>query len=292
MKTIKVVLCLVLTLVIGFTLTANETNAATKKVSLKLSNGATYYGEVKSGKPHGKGVARWGENKVYEGNWVNGKRSGLGKYSLTLITDSTISKTVYNGQWANDQYNGQGSLYESRVSTKPEESEWDKMINVNRGTFKNQKFKYGYGIQSSYMGTFFEYTHSNQLIYYHLDNTNKLFKNTLVADDTRMFEYINKTNKNFVNVYKGIEEDMQSISIGTYTRDISNIYTGTEEEMSGGFYSKTEYLKGKSKTFEKEETDVISKQFDKKMNEVISKHLPVLKPHLSTFRSMVKEYKL
>ncbi|MFB5267818.1 hypothetical protein ACE41H_13640 [Paenibacillus enshidis] len=40
---------------------------------------AVYYGEVKDGKPHGKGTMKWSNDKSYSGNWVAGQRSGSGK---------------------------------------------------------------------------------------------------------------------------------------------------------------------------------------------------------------------
>ncbi|WP_353049548.1 hypothetical protein [Paenibacillus sp. ISL-20] len=57
-----------------------ETAASNQKVCLTLPNGATYYGEVKNNKPHGKGTMRWGPSNVYSCDWYNGQRSGTGKY--------------------------------------------------------------------------------------------------------------------------------------------------------------------------------------------------------------------
>lgn len=289
----KLILALACILTFSIALNINMTNAASNKVSLKLSNEATYYGEVKNGKPHGKGTARWGENKIYEGDWVNGKRSGSGKYSMTVVSDSMISKTVYNGQWADDKYNGQGSLYQSKISTDPEESEWNKMIDVNRGTFKNQKFLSGYSIKSSYMGNFFKFEDSNKLIHYHLYNINDLFKNKLSAEDIRLFEYINKSNKSMATFYKGIEEGLiMTMDIGSYNNKY-DIYNGTVERLEEDGYSYKNYSKGKVTTKKTVEyTDLIYGQFEKKINKEITERLSVLKPYLTTFRSMVKEFKI
>ncbi|XOJ00884.1 hypothetical protein ACMX2M_03885 [Paenibacillus polymyxa] len=149
MKSFKGVLCLMLTLVIGFTLTTNETHAASKKVSLKLSNGATYYGEVKNGKPNGKGTARWGENKTYSGDWVNGKRSGEGKYVLRDVTTlASLNKTIvstYTGIWKNDTQNGKGML--TSVVDRPEDDRNEIIYAIKKGTFKNNKFVEGYSLE-------------------------------------------------------------------------------------------------------------------------------------------------
>lgn len=81
MKKVYGGLLLTIILISGLFVIPTQTEAATKKVSLKLSSGATYYGEVKNGKPNGKGTAKWGESKLYSGDWVDGKRQGQGKYS-------------------------------------------------------------------------------------------------------------------------------------------------------------------------------------------------------------------
>lgn len=293
MKWFKGVLCLVLTLVIGFTLTANETQAASKKVSLKLSDGGTYYGEIKEGKPHGKGTARWSENKSFSGDWVNGKRSGAGKYSLTVYLDSTVEKTIYNGQWANDRYNGQGTLYQSQIANDPEEAAWNKIIEINQGSFKQNKFVSGYSIRSSYMGNFFKFEDSNKLIHYHLYYIKDLFKNKLSAEDIRLFEYINKSNKSMATFYKGIEEGLiMTMDIGTYNKKY-DIYNGTVERLEEEGYSFKNYSKGKVTTKKSVEyNDLIYGQFEKKMNKEITERLSVLSPHLTTFRNMVKKFNI
>lgn len=149
---------------IGFTM-VNEAHAATKKVSMKLSSGATYYGEVKNGKPHGKGTARWGKEKTYSGDWVTGKRSGQGKYvyythskedlSEDMIYEQATSLT-YTGSWENDKYHGEGkefyqsiikeSLYENGSYR---ETFSDPINRITEGYFSNGKFKSGYSATTS-----------------------------------------------------------------------------------------------------------------------------------------------
>ncbi|WP_405117954.1 hypothetical protein MHB43_21515 [Paenibacillus sp. FSL H8-0317] len=147
MKRFKGVLCLVLTLVIGFTLTATETQAASKKVSLKISNGGTYYGEVRNGKPHGMGTATWGDYKTYSGEWKHGKRSGNGKFTEYLMSDAfkdgdrffNLGKEVYTGEWLNDKKSGHGTLtfyFEWRSE--------DPVREVKKGNFNNNKLIQGY----------------------------------------------------------------------------------------------------------------------------------------------------
>ncbi|CAM4478268.1 hypothetical protein [Paenibacillus xylanexedens] len=87
---------LTITIIIGLLSCSTPTEAASKKVNLKLSDGGTYYGEVLNGKPHGKGTARWEETEVYSGDWVSGKRQGKGKYTYTLVEGGGVAFENYN----------------------------------------------------------------------------------------------------------------------------------------------------------------------------------------------------
>ncbi|MEC0124621.1 hypothetical protein [Paenibacillus pabuli] len=89
-------LALTIIALITLSLSSTPTEAASKKVRLELSDGATYYGEVLDGKPHGKGTARWGEFEVYSGDWVNGKRQGVGKYTYKLVKGAGVPFEDYD----------------------------------------------------------------------------------------------------------------------------------------------------------------------------------------------------
>jgi len=45
-------------------------------VILNLKDGSRYSGEMKDGKPHGKGMQVWNSRKKYVGDFVDGKRQG------------------------------------------------------------------------------------------------------------------------------------------------------------------------------------------------------------------------
>jgi len=45
-------------------------------------------------KKHGFGIYQWADNRVYEGNWFNGKQHGRGKY---ILQDGNIKI----GEWVN-----------------------------------------------------------------------------------------------------------------------------------------------------------------------------------------------
>lgn len=60
----------------------------------------TYKGRFYKGFPHGEGTYTWLNGNYYVGNWVNGKRSGMGKF--VSVTDSV--KIILDGYWEDDQY--------------------------------------------------------------------------------------------------------------------------------------------------------------------------------------------
>lgn len=78
---------------------------------LSGTNDFYYYGDTNSdGKPNGTGVAVYGDDQYYFGQWSDGSRSGNGtwisfypKYSQYVVTEH-----MYSGQWNNDLPNGQG----------------------------------------------------------------------------------------------------------------------------------------------------------------------------------------
>lgn len=73
-----------------------------------------YYGDVDSaGKPNGKGVAVYADNKYYFGDWKDGVRSGSGTwvhFHIHLKTNYTdvITYHQYVGEFRNDYPEGQG----------------------------------------------------------------------------------------------------------------------------------------------------------------------------------------
>ncbi|HCS20742.1 MAG TPA: hypothetical protein DIW47_09315 [Bacteroidetes bacterium] len=62
-----------------------------------------YKGAVRSGKPHGYGIAYFDDGNRYEGNWENGVRTGSGTYYFA-------DGTVYVGGWKNDAFSGRGKM--------------------------------------------------------------------------------------------------------------------------------------------------------------------------------------
>mmetsp|Transcript_33550 Transcript_33550/g.58754 ORF Transcript_33550/g.58754 Transcript_33550/m.58754 type:complete len:192 (+) Transcript_33550:230-805(+) len=71
---------------------------------LSLRNGDEYLGEIKRGKPHGKGTMKYRRSNthMYIGDWVQGLKEGYGVY---VWKDGD----KYEGEWKKDLRHGRGS---------------------------------------------------------------------------------------------------------------------------------------------------------------------------------------
>lgn len=65
-------------------------------------DGATYIGDLKEGKRHGRGTLTYTTGRTYTGEWKEGKRHGQG----TLTYSSGI---MYTGEWKDGKRHGQGT---------------------------------------------------------------------------------------------------------------------------------------------------------------------------------------
>lgn len=137
--------------------------AAGNKEALQISPSVKYYGEVKDGQPHGKGSIQWGPNKYYSGDWVNGKRSGTGKYVNSYYVNSYISegkeqvKVVYNGSWSDDVRSGEGIGTEKTTLSSGE-------VRVNMyqaGMFKADQLVKGYTVMQALADPPFSFNYKN-----------------------------------------------------------------------------------------------------------------------------------
>ena len=91
-------------------------------------------GRNTNGASHGFGKMIYADGNIYEGNWLNGKRSEKGRLTLT-------TGTIYEGEWADDKRNGHGEI------TYGESSSFGHG-NVYNGGWKDDE-KHGEGIFSN-----------------------------------------------------------------------------------------------------------------------------------------------
>ncbi|XP_077304712.1 alsin isoform X2 [Lithobates pipiens] len=70
---------------------------------------ATYDGRWLAGKPHGRGVLKWPDGRVYDGEFRNGLEDGFGKY--TIPKKSLRKEDCYLGYWKDGKMCGQGTFW-------------------------------------------------------------------------------------------------------------------------------------------------------------------------------------
>ncbi|OMF71440.1 hypothetical protein [Paenibacillus glucanolyticus] len=263
-----------------------ETRASSQKMNLTISNGVTYYGEVKNNKPHGKGTMRWGPYKVYSGDWYNGQRSGFGKYISDRVSDHTI--IVYEGEWKNDRLNGSGIRKESNPELE--------FYSISKGLFQDDVFTSGHSIVQSIGEIWFEYQNGNTYLEFSvMDNEDAAVMHSELADGTiEILKYYKriKSTPDFrgFEYARSVEDFGSSSSEGIYRPgdyDLMEIYTGVHQYYAGGKYYRAEnYKSGKLLSAK----DILDKgQFDASLQKKIKHHKHVLLPYLSEFSTLLEE---
>lgn len=117
-------------------------DAASAKEWIQISERTSYYGEAANGQPNGRGTIKWGNGKQYSGEFMNGKRTGNGKYINEYQVDGETHKVVYTGRWNNDKMDGEGTL--THKVTLPDGSvRWNQ---IQKGTFQAGVFQSGYDV--------------------------------------------------------------------------------------------------------------------------------------------------
>ncbi|GAW82471.1 phosphatidylinositol-4-phosphate 5-kinase [Plasmodium gonderi] len=76
-------------------------NSDLPTVSITLSDGSVYTGTVKDKRVHGRGILKYATGEEYDGEFVDGKRQGKGKWS-------DKENNSYEGYWENDRRHGHG----------------------------------------------------------------------------------------------------------------------------------------------------------------------------------------
>lgn len=83
-----------------------------------------YEGTFKKGYPEGKGTYSWSTGEVYTGEWLQGKRNGIGTYSYTEEGEIIAQE----GVWKDDEY----------VGPVPEKPKVLTSISIERYNFQKQ----------------------------------------------------------------------------------------------------------------------------------------------------------
>lgn len=111
--------------------------------SIKDEKTFYYYGERNAaGQPEGTGIACYADNAYYYGEWVSGKREGVGKwikyyvyYDNDVTSDRAYTVHMYMGEWADDMPNGEGQEHYDLDMSKAAKN--DRYLQNVIGTFQD-----------------------------------------------------------------------------------------------------------------------------------------------------------
>jgi hypothetical protein len=67
-----------------------------------------YEGEIENGEPNGNGTWTQMDGATYVGQFVNGRREGLGTFTWSNL--GPVSGKSYEGQWVNNRHHGKGKM--------------------------------------------------------------------------------------------------------------------------------------------------------------------------------------
>ena len=113
----------------------------------KKYNNDKYQGDLKNGKPEGFGRYTWENNKCYIGQWKNGKKEGKGaKFNIKFIKNKENEEEeytmTYEGEFVNDKYDGKGKYIWKNGEYYI--GEWSKGERNGKGAdyYKDDKIRY------------------------------------------------------------------------------------------------------------------------------------------------------
>uniref|UniRef100_A0A8C2IK74 Alsin Rho guanine nucleotide exchange factor ALS2 b n=1 Tax=Cyprinus carpio TaxID=7962 RepID=A0A8C2IK74_CYPCA len=229
---------------------------------------ATYEGRWVSGKPHGQGVVKWPDGRMYTGTFKNGLEDGFGDY--VVPNKNLNSCDHYQGQWKDGKMHGfgtfryaSGEIYEGSFldnmrhghgmlrsgklnSTSP---------SVFIGQWQNDK-KSGYGVfdditrGEKYMGMWLDDQRQGNgvvvtqfgLYYEGAFNNNKMMGNgVLLSEDDTTFE--GEFSEDWTLNGKGV----LTMPNGDYIEGSFSGVWGTGLKMSGTYYKPSLYDSDKEK---------------------------------------------
>jgi len=124
-----------------------ETNVVTGTGNVYVQNQrydfATFSGYIDENRiPHGKGIMRFDNGNVFDGDWVHGVINGQGKMTYA-------NGDIYIGEWANNMRNGKGTY--TWVDNREYRGEYIDDMRYGEGTFMGW-FDIISGFKGTYIG--------------------------------------------------------------------------------------------------------------------------------------------
>ncbi|MBE9913980.1 hypothetical protein G8C92_08025 [Paenibacillus donghaensis] len=175
---------------------SSTAHAAAAKESVKISENAQYFGEVKNGVPNGRGTIHWGDSKQFSGNFVNGKREGNGKYINEYVEEGQIHKVVYNGAWKQDKMEGKGTLTHKTIQ------DGEVVGNeIQIGTFKNGVLQNGYDVIHALADPDYSFTYKNGSETLEMLGSNQGIKTSLKTGQIFSIKYRNGSINKYYTLF-------------------------------------------------------------------------------------------
>ena len=203
--------------------------------------GDYYIGTLIHGLPNGNGKKYFKDGRIFEGNFVNGKRERFGK--ITFPNKKTF---FYIGQYKNDIRNGKGKeFYENGNISYEGDFVNDKREGYGKEYFENGKLKYeGYFVNDKYEGNGKYYWEDGKYLYDGRWSNDKRNGQGKLID------------KNGNVVYEGNFTDDKYEGYGKYIWEDGNYYIGewynNKRHGNGIEYSKDGILINKGHFFNDE----------------------------------------
>ncbi|GAA0850423.1 hypothetical protein GCM10008915_63420 [Bifidobacterium pullorum subsp. gallinarum] len=197
-----------------------DANAASAKEWIQISARTSYYGETANGQPHGRGTIKWGEDKQYSGDFVNGKRTGTGKYMNQYQADDEEHKVVYNGSWTDDKMDGEG-LQTHKVTLPDGTVRWNQL---QKGTFKAGVFQSGYDVIHAVADPDYSFTYKNGKELLTIMGSNQNMKKAWAAASMFNVQYKNGSVNKSYSIFPAstAAEQRQNDAAKKYLKSIQN----------------------------------------------------------------------
>ncbi|MFE9273836.1 hypothetical protein ACQKLN_16730 [Paenibacillus glucanolyticus] len=197
-----------------------DANAASAKEWIQISARTSYYGETAHGQPHGRGTIKWGEDKQYSGDFVNGKRTGTGKYMNQYQADDEEHKVVYNGSWTDDKMDGEG-LQTHKVTLPDGTVRWNQL---RKGTFKAGVFQSGYDVIHAVADPDYSFTYKNGKELLTIMGSNQNMKKAWAAASMFSVQYKNGSVNKSYSIFPAstAAEQRQNDAAKKYLKSIQN----------------------------------------------------------------------
>lgn len=197
--------------------------------TINYPNGNKYDGDVDENQiPNGEGRMRYKNGDVYEGNWVNGQRSGFGRW---IHEQWGSYNDVYEGNWENDMKNGQGTMtYSDRQKYV---GNWENDNKSGQGTIT---YPYGnmYGYEGNWANNFMN--GQGTMTYHNGKREEGNWVNGQMTEGTTIYPDGSRYEGTFISVMG----NHQRSGFGTMINANGDIYEGKwENDAMNGFGTMT-----------------------------------------------------